>query len=139
MADNIALYRPEADFTEEERIQHIADLTGIFPMSMVVTDHIQNRLDEMCIPDISDYDSDLQVCWCIPRKVVKKKSRNGKNFYVVTVIDSNSAETTIRCWSVDPEKDFIHVNRPYMIRPKYSIEWGFSTYGRVNASWILLG
>lgn len=139
LADNIALYRPEADFTEEERIQHIADLTGIFPMSMVVTDHIQNRLDEMCIPDISDYDSDLQVCWCIPRKVVKKKSRNGKNFYVVTVIDSNSAETTIRCWSVDPEKDFIHVNRPYMIRPKYSIEWGFSTYGRVNASWILLG
>ena len=30
LADNIALYRPEADFTEEERIQHIADLTGIF-------------------------------------------------------------------------------------------------------------
>ena len=139
LADNIALYRPEGDFTEEERIQHIADLTGIFPMSMVVTDYVQNRLDEMCVPDISDYDADLQVCWCIPRKIVKKKSRNGKNFYVVTVIDSNSAETTIRCWSVDPDKDFIHVNRPYMIRPRYSIDWGFSTYGRVNSSWILLG
>ncbi len=139
LADNIALYKPEGDFTEEERIQHIADLTGIFPMSMVVTEHIQNRLDEMCVPDISDYDPDLQVCWCIPRKIVKKKSRNGKNFYVVTVIDSNSAETRIRCWSVDPEKDYLHINRPYMIRPKYSIDWGFSTYGRVNQSWILLG
>ncbi len=139
LADNIALYRPEGDFTEEERIQHIADLTGIFPMSMVVTEKIRDRLDEMCVPDISDYDSDLQVCWCIPRKVVKKKSRNGKNFYVVTVIDSNSAETRVRCWSVDPDKDFIHINRPYMIRPKYSIDWGFSTYGRVNTSWVLLG
>ncbi len=137
--ENIVTYRPEGSYTEEERIQHIADLTGIFPMSMVVTDRIQNKLEELCVPDISDYDSDLQVCWCIPRKVQKKKTRNGKNFYVVTVIDSNSAETRVRCWSVDPDKDFIHLNRPYMIRPKYSLEWGFSTYGRVNSSWVLLG
>lgn len=137
--ENITLYRPEGDYTEEERIQHIADLTGIFPMSMVVTDRIQDKLQELCVPDISEYDSDLRVCWGIPRKIVKKKTRNGKNFYVVTVIDSNSAETRIRCWSVDPDKDFIHLNRPYMIKPKYSLEWGFSTYGRVNSSWVLLG
>ena len=137
--ENIVTYRPEGSYTEEERIQHIADLTGIFPMSMVVTDRIQSKLEELHVPDISDYDANLQICWCIPRKIQKKKTRNGKNFYVVTVIDSNSAETRIRCWSVDPEKDFIHLNRPYMIRPKYSLEWGFSTYGRVNSSWVLLG
>ena len=68
-----------------------------------------------------------------------EEENSEENFYVVTVIDSNSAETRIRCWSVDPDKDFIHLNRPYMIRPKYSLEWGFSTYGRVNSSWVLLG
>ncbi len=137
--ENIETYRPEGSYSEEERIQHIADLTGIFPMSMVITDRIQAKLDELYVPPISDYDSDLRVCWCIPRSVQKKKTRNGKAYYVVTVVDSNSAETRIRCWGVKPEKDYIHVNRPYMLRPKYSLEWGFSTYGNVNQSWILLG
>jgi len=137
--ENVMTYRPEGNYTEEERIQHIADLTGIFPLSMVLTDHIQSRLDELCVPPVSEYDSDLQVCWCIPRSIQKKKTRNGKNYYVITAIDSNSAETRIRCWSVDPEKDYLHLNRPYMLKPKYSVEWGFSTYGRTNRSWILLG
>jgi len=137
--ENIETYRPEGSYTEEERIQFIADLTGIFPLSKVLTTKIQNELAEMCIPPISEYDEDLRLCWCIPRKIIKKKSRNGKYFYVVTAIDSNSAETRIRCWSIDPEKDDIQINRPYMIKPKYSLEWGFSTYGRVNNSWVLLG
>ena len=137
--ENIEKYRPEGSFTQEEKIEHISDLTGIFPISMVMTDYIQNRLEEKCVPPISDYDTDLMLCWAIPRKVEKKKSRNGKNFFVVTVIDSNSIETKIRCWSVDPNKDKIYINRPYMLRPKYSVDWGFSTYGRVDGSWVLLG
>ncbi len=137
--ENIEKYRPEGSFTQEEKIEHIADLTGIFPISMVMTDYIQNRLEEKCVPPISDYDRELMLCWAIPRKVEKKKSRNGKNFFVVTVIDSNSIETKIRCWSVDPNKDTIYINRPYMLKPKYSVDWGFSTYGRVDGTWVLLG
>ena len=137
--ENIETYRPEGSFSEEEKIEFIADLTGIFPMSLVMTSEVRARLEEMYVPPISEYDSDLMVCWCIPRKIVKKKSRNGKYFYVVTVIDSNSAETRIRCWSINADKDQIHLNRPYMIKPRYSIDWGFSTYGRVNNSWVLLG
>ena len=71
--------------------------------------------------------------------MTKKKSRNGKDFYVVKVIDSNSVETQIRCWSINPSKDKIHINRPYVIKPKYNETWGFSTYGAVNDSWVLLG
>ena len=35
--DNIDLYRPEGDFSEEEIIQFKTDLTGVFPMSLVVS------------------------------------------------------------------------------------------------------
>ena len=41
--------------------------------------------------------------------------------YVVKVIDSNSVETQIRCWGVDPVKDSLAINRPYMLKPKYSM------------------
>jgi len=136
---NIETYRPEQSFSEEDRIEFIADLTGIFPMNMVVTPDVVRRLEERYVPAISDYDEDLSVCWCIPREITKKKTKKGKDFFVVKVIDSNSVLTTIRCWGIDRNKDKIHLNRPYMIKPRYSIDWGFSTYGRVDNSWVMLG
>jgi DNA polymerase-3 subunit alpha len=137
--DNIEKYAPEGEFSEEEKIEFLASLTGIFPISLVLTTDVQRRLDELYIPPISEYDPDLMVCWCIPREVTVKKSRNGKDFMVVKVIDSNSVQKTIRCWSIDKAKDKIHINRPYMLKPRYTVDWGFSTYGRVNGSWVLLG
>lgn len=136
--DHIEKYRSEASFSEEEQIEFIADLTGIFPMSKVVNEAVQSRLDELYVPAISDYDKDLMVCWCVPRKITVKKSKNNRTYYVIEVIDTNSVTTRIRCWSVDPKKDLIHLNRPYMIKPRYDDNWGFSTYGRVNNSWMLL-
>ena len=137
--ENIEKYAPEGEFSEEEKIEFLASLTGIFPMSLVLTTDVQRRLDELYVPPISEYDSELRLCWCIPREITVKKSRNGKDFFVVKVIDSNSVQKTIRCWSIDKAKDKIHINRPYMLKPKFSVEWGFSTYGRVNQAWVLLG
>jgi len=116
----------------------LADLTGIFPVSMVMSDHIMSKLDEKGVPPISEYDPDLMFCWGIVREVTKKKSKNGKYFYIVKLIDSNSVETKIRCWGVDPNKDSLAINRPYMLRPKHSLDWGFSTYGALNNTWAIL-
>jgi len=137
--EKIELYRPEGSFTEEERIEYLTDLTGMFPFNLVMTEDVNRRLGELYIPPISEFDRDLGVCWVIPRTITKKKTRNGKPFYVIDVIDSNSVQTRIRCWGVDPKKDNIHRNRPYMIRPAYSLDWGFSTRGPVNKVWKLLG
>ena len=139
LIDNIETYQPEGSFTEEEKLTFTTDLTGIFPISKVITDDVQSRIDDYVAPPISEYDRDLGYCWCIPRKITLKKSRNGKNFYVVEVVDSNSVTTKIRCWSVKPDRDEIHINRPYMLKPKWNLDWGFSTYGATNNSWFLLG
>jgi DNA polymerase-3 subunit alpha len=138
LSNHIEKYRSEGSFSEEEQIEFIADLTGIFPMSKVVNDAVQSRLDELYVPPISEYDSDLMVCWCVPRTITVKKSKNNRTYYVIEVVDTNSVVTRIRCWSVNPAKDKIHLNRPYMIKPRYDDNWGFSTYGRVNNSWMLL-
>lgn len=139
LIENIELYRPEGSFEEEETIEFITTLTGMFPFNLVLTHDVRSRLEDLCIPPISEYDPDLMVCWLIPREVIKKKTKNGKDYYLVEAIDSNSKMTRIRCWGVDLEKDIIHVNRPYLIRPKYSSDWGFSTRGIINKAWKLLG
>ena len=66
------------------------------------------------------------------------KTKNGKLYWIVEVIDSNNELTKIRCWGVKPEKDRIHLNRPYMARLKYDENWGFSTYA-IGKTFKLLG
>jgi len=128
LEENIIKYAPEGDFTEEEKLEYQVSLTGVFPINAVVTDAVRQKLDELYIPPISEFDIDLGVTWFIPRECTLKKTKNGKNFYVIKVIDDNSEMNTIRCWGVNPEKDIVHINRPYMAKLKYDQQWGFSTF-----------
>ena len=107
-------------------------------MDLVLNENIRRRLEELHVPPISEYDPDLQVVWFIPREVIKKRSKNNKDYYVVKVIDDNNETSTIRCWAVDPSRDKVFVNRPYMAKLKYDPNWGFSTFS-VRRSFKLLG
>ena len=138
LLENIEKYRPEGDFLEEEKIQYLVDLTGVFPMSLVMDEGILRKLEELYIPPISEFDQQLQVAWFIPREIIKKKTKNNKDYYLIRVIDNNSEINTIKCWGVRPGKDIIHVNRPYMARLDYCPQWGFSSR-RVASGFKLLG
>ena len=124
--ENIEMYRPEGDFTDEEKIEYISSLTGIFPIDMVIDKDVQSKLNHYCVPPIGDWDDDLGVAWFIPREVIKKKTKHGKVYWIVKVIDATSSMTSIKCWGVK-EKDKIHINRPYMAKLDYNEQWGFST------------
>jgi len=138
LLDNIEAYAPEGEFNAEETIEHLTDLTGIFPISLVLTDDIRKNLEEKFVPPISEYDPDLELVWFIPRNVIVKKTKNGKNYYLMEVTDSNSALTSIKCWGVKPEKDIIHINRPYLAKLQHDEQWGFSTRS-IRYTFRLLG
>jgi hypothetical protein len=138
LVENIELYRPEGDFSEAEIIQFKSDLTGVFPVNLVIDAETIQDLQNRFVPPISEFDPDLQVCWFIPRKIVPRKTKNGKLYWIVEVIDSNNELTKIRCWGVKPEKDKIFLNRAYMARLKYDQNWGFSTYA-IGKTFRLLG
>ena len=125
--ENIQLYRPEGDFTDEEIIQFKSDLTGVFPMNLVVSEKMQVRLASAGIPPISEYDPELIYCWFVPREIIPKKTKNGKDYWILDVIDSNNQLTRIRCWGIKPKRDKIFINRPYGAELKYDEKWGFST------------
>lgn len=124
--DNIELYRPEGDFTEEEIIQFKTELTGVFPMNLVISPETIQQLRDKFIPPISEFDEELMICWFIPRKVQIKKTKKGKEFWVLEVIDSNNETVRINCWGVG-RSDSIQINRPYMSRLDFDPKWGFST------------
>ena len=138
LLENIEKYRDEGDFTNYEKIEHLSSLTGAFPLSLVMDDDVMARLAELHIPPISEYDVDLGAAWFIPRKVNIKRTKNGKEYYILEVIDSNNVLTSIKCWGVNSKKDKIAVNRPYMGRLEYDEQWGFSTRS-ISRNFRLLG
>jgi len=136
--ENIDLYRKEGDFTQEEIIQFKTDLTGVFPLNLVISEETIQHLQDRHIPPISEFDRALLICWFIPRKVVARTTKNGKLYWIIEAIDSNNELTRIRCWGVKPEKDRIYLNRPYMAKLKYDEDWGFSTFA-IGRTFKLLG
>ena len=138
LIENIEKYKDEGDFTNYEKIEHLSSLTGAFPISLVIDDEVMNRLSDLHIPPISEFDVDLGAAWFIPRKVNIKRTKNGKEYYILEVIDSNNVLTTIKCWGVNSKKDKIAVNRPYMGRLEYDEQWGFSTRS-ISRNFRLLG
>ena len=126
LSENIDLMRDEGDFSVEEMIENLSTLTGVFPIHLVLDEDVQQRLDHYQVPPLGDWDNDLGVAWFIPREIVKKKTKNNKDYWIVKVIDSTNASTSIKCWGVK-KRDEIYINRPYMSKLEYDEQWGFST------------
>ena len=127
LEDNIELYRPEGDFEEEELIQYTVELTGVFPMGEVMNQEIRQKLEDKFIPPIGEFDPELQLTWFIPRKILPRKTKHNKEYWVVEVIDDTGHTTSIKCWGVNSNRDILFLNRPYMARLDYHPTWGYST------------
>ena len=125
-AENIELYEPEGEFSKEEKIEHLSDLTGVFPTHLVIDDDVIQTLEDKFIPPISEYDRDLLVAWFIPRKITKRKTKNNREYWILEVIDDSSTSTSIKCWGPS-KRDTIALNRPYIAKLDYDEQWGFST------------
>jgi len=135
--ENIKLYSPEEDFTREEKIEYVSDLTGMFPFDLVLTKQIRQSIDRHRVPALGNWDKALSVAWFIPREVLVKKTKNGKPYWIVKVVDDTSTTTSIKCWGVK-DTDQIYLNRPYAAKLDHSEEWGFSTRS-VRHTFKLLG
>jgi DNA polymerase-3 subunit alpha len=131
LAENIKEYSSEPDFSHEEKVKNIIELTGLFPFDLVLDNRVKDRLDFHKVSPISKYDKDLKLCWFIPRVIIPKKTQRGKNYWIVDVIDDSSQSTKIKCWSVR-EGDQIFINRPYIGKLDYDDTWGFSCRGVFN-------
>jgi DNA polymerase-3 subunit alpha len=127
LEENIAEYGDEGDFSDEEKIAYLVELTGVFPFNRVMKQQIYDQLNDAFIPPIANFDPELcEVVWFIPRKVTTKTTKKGKPYWVIDVIDDTNQLTRVRCWGVQPY-DRIQINKPYMARLDYNEKWGFST------------
>lgn len=123
----IEAFAEEKDFTKEEEIEHLVDLTGTFPIETILTEKASKQFIEYDIKPISET-TGTGVSWFIPRKVVNKKTKFGKDFAIITVIDINNKEVGIKCWGANKSiNNKIKFNRLYMGRLDFDEKYGYST------------
>ena len=137
LEEQIKLYADEADFSIEEKIEHVSSLTGIFPFDLVMTKQIRESIERHCVPSIGNWDKNLGVAWFVPREIIPKQTKNGKLYWILRVVDDTSTTTSIKCWGVK-EGDQVHLNRPYAAKLDHSEDWGFSTRS-IRHTFKLLG
>ena len=100
-----------------------------------MSDNVRIKLEQLPVVPISEYEMAMSVestgddqllVWFVPRKLLKKKTTKGKDYWILKVVDSNNAMVDIKCWN-PRDTDTVYVNQPYMARLEYSEQWGFST------------
>jgi DNA polymerase-3 subunit alpha len=124
--ENIELFAPEGHFTAQETIEYQVSLTGMFPIHLVMSDEVMKQLDDNMIPPLGDFMPEVPVAWFIPREIIPRKTKNGKVYWIVKVIDSTSTPNSIKCWGVR-DNDHVELNKPYMAKLDFHDQWGFST------------
>ena len=101
----------------------------MYPIDLVVDKQSMDRLEYNKIPPLGSFDPDLMYAWFIPREVLKKTTKNGKEYWIVKTIDSTSSQFGIKCWGVNPKKDKVDVHALYIAKLNYDEQWGFSIRG----------
>lgn len=120
------LYREEGDFSKEEKIALMADLTKIFPMRMIVTEKSEEIMRKGGVLPISEWDGNKRKYWFIPRDCQVKKDRNGRTYWNLRATDSSFQQINVRCWNIQTE-DIIFINQLYIADFIDKDKWGFST------------
>ena len=124
--ENIEKYAPEGHFTAQETIEYQVSLTGMFPIHLVMSDEVVKQLEDNMIPPLGDFMPEVPVAWFIPREIIPRKTKNGKVYWIVKVIDSTSTPNAIKCWGVR-DNDHVELNKPYMAKLDFHDQCGFST------------
>jgi len=114
--ENIELYKPEGEFSDEEKIENIVALSGVYPLNLVMSNELLSKLKDKNIQPIgTDEDSKTPFSWFVPRKKEVKTTKNGKPYWILEVTDNTNTITEIKCWGIR-DTDFVHMNKPYLAK-----------------------
>lgn len=117
-----------AEWTRRELAQHSIDLLGSFNASSLMSQDLQDRLDEKGVRPIDDH-TGLDLYWFVVMDVKQKLTKNKKQYLLITAAGLGG-NVRMFCWGWDGETDL----------PLYSIcvaEVDRNDFGHSTKMWKL--
>ncbi len=115
----------EADWSTFEKIAMYKELMGEINVDLIISPEIQRNLAKKDVKCIDQHDEGKDVVWFIPVRAIKKTSKNGKEYLLLTVIDQSAKEHRIFIWGADDDSS-IMMNTPYVAEVEKT-GFGFSS------------
>lgn len=121
------------DFTKEEEVLNKFHLTKSFPLFDIVPDKILNVFDEKGIKPASEWESKDDTIWFVVLDKTERKTKTGKTYYEITMIDDTFKSNTLRIWNPS-DGAFFHRIGVYLAKGLENSRWGFSVPRGSNMS-----
>lgn len=138
LLENIDQYKEQGQFSRSEKIDFALELSGQYPVELVLSEQVRLNLAKKDILGISDFEeSSSDFCWFILRKIEVKTTRNGKGYLQLHVLDDGAKEYKIKCWG-EIHNDLLMLDRPYLAKLEFDSKYGFSVRG-IKRNFRLLG
>lgn len=126
--EQITVFAGCGDFTSQELIEFQTELTGIYPISEVISLDKFAKFDELGIEPLGNYEENpfADCYWSIIRSQTNHKTGGGKDYAIIDTIDTTFKQIKIKVWNWNPRIDSVEVNAPYMMKVDHSPQWGYS-------------
>lgn len=118
-------YKTIQDFTDDEKMTFKMNLCGTYPFFDIVSKERLETLERINCTPIGDY-LGQGAGWGVIKSYEFKKTGKGADYAVITLIDSQFREVSVRCWSWKLHYE-IKKNELYFVKLDYDPKWGLST------------
>jgi len=119
-------YSDIPDWSRHDKISNYVEITSGVDADLVFPPELMNRIKEKALMSIHDIEPGSRgVGWFCATDVIKKKTKNGKEFHRIKAINSDYKNVWIRVWGRPP-----NAIMPYTIwvaDAHHDESWGFST------------
>jgi DNA polymerase-3 subunit alpha len=121
-------YADVEDWTRAEKINFQFELTSSADPELLFSTKIMNRLSEKGVSSLHKIEAGTSgLGWFCVQDVIEKKTKNGKVFYRIRVIDDEHNATWLRVWGkfdagAPPDRFSL-----WMTHTSNDPDWGFST------------
>jgi len=129
-------YKMLPDWSRQEKISNYVDLTSGVDADLVFPPELMQRVHSKDIMSIHEIEpGSRNVGWFCITEVIKKKTKNGKDFYRLRTINDEHQTSWLRVWG--SQVDSLEPYTLWLADVHHDANWGFSTsvykMKRVNA------
>jgi len=116
------------DWSRAEKVNNYQDITSTVPRDLIYPDNVLEKLEKADIPPITTLSgSQRGIVWGCIQEIVEKRTKKGKKFYRLKMIDSDNNSTWLRVWGFLPRDATLYTL--WMIDAANDPNWGASSSG----------
>ena len=119
-------FKDVPDWSRAEKIQMSYELTSTADVELVFPTNLMRKLREKNVEKLTDIEPGTEgIGWCCIQDIQRKKTKNGKPFLRVKIIDDESRSAWMRIWGKESEP--LDLYTIWLIQASNDADWGLST------------